>query len=66
MSWKEQAETEEELKHYVRALVKLELEKMAKEMAKKTAQKSDCKLRDLLKFMNSYEEASKGNLAKKK
>lgn len=63
MNWKEQAEIEEKLKTYVKALVKLELEKRTKE---KEAQKTGCKIQDLLKFMNSYETASKGNLTKKK
>lgn len=63
MNWKEQAEIEEKLKTYVKALVKLEIEKRAKEQQ---TRKTSCKIQDLLKFMNNYEAASKGNLNKKK
>ena len=63
MNWKEQAEIEEKLKTYVKALVKLEIEKRAKEQQ---TRKTSCKIQDLLKFMNNYEAASKGKLGAKK
>jgi len=62
MNWKEQEKLENELKRYIKALVKMEIDK-AKQA--KEARKTSCKIQDLLKFMNSYEKAQKGKIGEK-
>ena len=62
MNSKEQRDLEDELKNYIKALVKMEIDKA--KQAKK-AKKTSCKIQDLLKFMNSYEKAQKGKIGAK-
>lgn len=63
MTPQEERQIEERMKKYIKALVKIELEKRA---AEKKSSKTSCKVADLLKFMDKYERASKGKIFTKK
>ena len=64
MSPQEKRKFEEELKLYLRHLVKSEIETLKKERALR--QKTGCSVQDLLKFMNRYAAAEKGKLGGEK